>query len=226
MSASLPNPRYERKFVARGYILADVLALVRRHPAAFREAYPPRWVNNVYFDTPSLRDYHAHVSGTPERSKTRVRWYGQPNGEPVNAVLEKKLKRGLVGGKTSVALTPVILSKPSTVAWSKAFADPQLAEAWRFSLRNLLPSLFNSYRRHYFLSSDGCFRLTVDSDLRFSGLESSHEHSSSDCTYPPIIELKFHPNHADSAPSISAHLPLRLSRCSKYILGLERLSRP
>ena len=30
--------RFERKFVAEGFTLADVLALVRRHRAAFREA--------------------------------------------------------------------------------------------------------------------------------------------------------------------------------------------
>lgn len=70
----LPNPRYERKFTVQGLALSEILALVRRHPAAFREAYPPRMVNNVYFDTPGLNNYYDHVNGAPNRIKTRVRW--------------------------------------------------------------------------------------------------------------------------------------------------------
>lgn len=65
--------RYERKFVAPDSDLGEVLALVRRHPAAFGQAYPPRTVNNVYLDTPARRDYFDHVAGVGNRSKTRIR---------------------------------------------------------------------------------------------------------------------------------------------------------
>src|SRR5450759_5211206 len=44
--------RYERKWVPAGFSLAEVLAMVRRHPAAFRPAFPERQVNNIYLDTP------------------------------------------------------------------------------------------------------------------------------------------------------------------------------
>ncbi len=53
MAPLLPNPRYEKKFIARGFTLAEVLARIRLHPSAFREAYPPRIVNNIYLDSPS-----------------------------------------------------------------------------------------------------------------------------------------------------------------------------
>ena len=76
MTTLPPNLRYERKFIADRLALAEVLALVKRHPAAFREAYPARNVNNLYLDSPDLRDYRDHVNGIAHRTKTRIRWYG------------------------------------------------------------------------------------------------------------------------------------------------------
>jgi hypothetical protein len=38
-----------------------------------------------------------------------------------------------------------------------------------------------------------------------------------------IIELKFDPLHAGRAASVTNALPYRLARCSKYVLGIERL---
>lgn len=225
MTAELPNPRYERKFVARGCTLPDVLALVRRHPAAFREAYPSRLVNNVYFDTPSLRDYHVHVNGACERSKTRLRWYGHTNSEPLAALFERKMKRGFLSGKAAVPSPPIVLSTPGAVLWQTVFGNPEIPEAWRFSLRGLHASLFNSYRRSYFISADGRFRLTVDFDLRFSPPQSLNGSFASSCSFPPILELKYRPEHADIAQTVASQFPVRLCRCSKYILGIEQLAR-
>src|SRR5262245_57506625 len=95
------NARYERKFIADGHTLAEVLAIVRRHPAAFRQSYPARVVNNVYLDSPALSNYYDHINGVSNRVKTRVRWYGPTSITLEKPVLEQKLKRGLVGGKSS-----------------------------------------------------------------------------------------------------------------------------
>ncbi|HWQ92706.1 MAG TPA: VTC domain-containing protein, partial [Clostridia bacterium] len=104
METALPNLRYERKFVAEGFTAAEALARVRRHPWAFREVYPPRIVNNIYLDSPSRRNYHDHVNGTANRTKTRVRWYGPQFENAPRPTLERKLKRGMVSGKTGHAL--------------------------------------------------------------------------------------------------------------------------
>jgi hypothetical protein len=76
VTTDVPNPRYERQFVARAQTLTEVLALVHRHPAAFREVYPARAVNNIYLDSASLGDYIDHVHGAARRVKTRLRWAG------------------------------------------------------------------------------------------------------------------------------------------------------
>src|SRR5262252_6173812 len=99
MPTPLPNPRYERKFVTAGFSLHDLEAIIRRHPAGFREAYRPRIINNVYLDSPGLRNFHDHVNGAANRSKTRIRWYGPPAREVQKPLLERKLKSGQVSGK-------------------------------------------------------------------------------------------------------------------------------
>src|SRR5512138_3354854 len=99
METALPNLRYERKFVAEGFTIAEVLACVRRHTCAFREIYPPRVVNNIYLDSLSRRDYHDHINGVANRTKTRVRWYGPQFESASRPILERKVKRGMVSGK-------------------------------------------------------------------------------------------------------------------------------
>ncbi len=59
----------ERKFIPRGYTLAEVLAIIRRHPALFRETYSTRAINNVYFDTHGMDDYQDHVNGAAHQSR-------------------------------------------------------------------------------------------------------------------------------------------------------------
>lgn len=223
----LQNPRYERKFVAQCLSLAEVLARVQRHPAAFWEVYPPRIVNNLYLDTPAHLDYHNHVNGVPHRTKTRVRWYGPPLEATVHPKLERKLKRGTVGGKETYALPPISINGDSLRSTlNHAFATATLPPMISSGLRHLQPALFNRYHRHYFASRDGRFRLTVDSDLQFAGVAQQRWPATHLGPAAPvvIIELKFANELAGDAALITNRLPFRLTRFSKYVAGLERTS--
>lgn len=200
----------------------EALALVRRLPAAFRESYPPRLVNNFYFDSPGLTDYHDHLDGAPNRVKTRVRWYGEANGHIPDPVLERKLKRGTVSGKLTHPL-PSLSSNGDAARrlLESACASAHMPELWRLTLQQLEPSLFNQYLRHYFVSANRHFRLTIDSELRFGPLRSSCRKAELLASPLVILELKFPPQHAQEAPFITSTFPFRLVRCSKYVLGLE-----
>ena len=223
MDSPLPNSRYERKFTIRDRALHDVLALVKRHRAGFREAYPPRMVNNIYLDTPGLECYRAHVEGAPYRVKTRVRWYGVATGEIPGPVLERKLKRGAVGGKTAQPLPSVALNGQGVSCLKAAFASADLPESWRATLPFLSPSLFNRYQRRYFVSADGAFRLTVDTDLSFARAQNVPFPGRQVPCPLIVLELKFKPEHAEAAPRITNGFPFRIVRCSKYVLGLDTL---
>ncbi len=225
MIALPPRPRYERKFIAAGLSLADTLALVRRHPALFRAAYPARQVNNLYLDSPALRSYLDHVHGTPDRFKTRIRWYGIENGPIEIPVLERKLKSGHVSGKETYPLPAIRLDGAAPPrAIEAALDNAPLPPLLRSALRHLQPVLINRYERHYFLSADARFRLTVDASLRFFGIRPSAGATVAlpSPTGSPIIELKFSPDYAADAAAIASAIPFRMVRCSKYVLGIER----
>jgi hypothetical protein len=226
MSSDPPNLRCERKFISAGCSLPEVQALVRRHPAAFREAYPPRTVNNVYLDSPELADYHDHVAGTANRAKTRVRWYGPWEGEARKPTLERKLKRGTVSGKASHALPGFALDGlPLGQALEAAVFQAELPDLLHLAMRHLRPALANRYQRHYYVSASGQFRVTLDSQLQFArptnGLK--WEVPGGVMTHAIILELKYLPRHEEQASAITNSFPFRLTRCSKYVLGLETL---
>ncbi|MCP5519109.1 MAG: polyphosphate polymerase domain-containing protein [Verrucomicrobiales bacterium] len=251
MNPAPDNFRYERKLLPVGRSLPEVLALIQRHPAGFREVYQPRWVNNLYLDSPALDDYHEHVNGLPVRSKSRIRWYGPLRG-PIRAPrLERKFKQGSVGRKRTHALPPLalnggidehglraMLTSPAAAEGEadRAASDPcglasgtppRPDDAARLTIDHRRPSLLNRYRRHYFLSGDGHVRLTVDSELEF--LPPNNTARSAVCPPPSecgvVVELKYAPEHAGEAAAIASHLPFRMARCSKYVLGIEALHR-
>ena len=226
MTSTLPHLRYEKKLLAEGSTLAEVLATVRRHPSAFREVYPPRTVNNIYLDSPTRGDYHAHINGTANRSKTRVRWYGQQFEMAGHPTLEQKLKRGAVSGKQAYPLPSLSISGSGLrSSLNGAFDTAVFPPILRSSLRHLEPALLNRYQRHYFLSRDGKFRLTVDSGLRFAGVQPNARAVvfSLPVARTVIIELKFGPESAEDAALVTNTFPLRVARFSKYVAGMERM---
>jgi VTC domain-containing protein len=226
MTSPLPHLRYEKKFIAEGCTLAEILATVKRHPSAFREAYPPRVVNNLYLDSPSRRDYHDHINGAANRTKTRVRWYGARFEAAERPMLERKLKRGMVSGKEAYQIPTLSINGGCLRSLLGALFDAALIPPIVCAtLRHMEPALFNRYQRHYFMSRDGKFRLTVDCGLQFAGM--SCEHRQSIDLSPPvktlILELKFGPALAMDADLITNVLPFRVARFSKYVAGIERI---
>jgi len=198
--------------------------MVRRHPAAFRDAYSPRVVNNIYLDSPGLGEYYAHVNGAPNRCKTRVRWYGEFAGEACEPALERKLKYGSVSGKNALRLPPLRMNgEPARAVLQSWFERAKLPEVLRLALHHLEPTLFNHYFRHYFVSGDGRFRMTLDSDLRFASPQTVFAAAPAFFFERPrlVLELKFPPEHAEGAERITNFFPFRLARCSKYVMGIE-----
>jgi hypothetical protein len=221
---TVPATRYERKFLPAAYSFAEVLRLIRWHPALFREAYPTRAVNNLYFDTPGLHHYHSHVAGAAERQKVRLRWYGPFAGLAERPTLEFKCKHGEVGRKACHALPAWHIDGgfPDGLA---ATLRQQVEESARPGLECLRPVLANRYQRRYFRSANGACRLTVDTDLEFAAPRQGARLRPALPAQAPalIVELKYDVARAAEAQEIAVHFPFRLTRCSKYVLGVEAL---
>jgi len=226
MTPSPQSLRYELKFLAHGLSLPEAAAIVRLHPALFREVYPPRFINNIYLDTPGFQDYFDHVQGSADRLKTRIRWYGHFNGHIPAPTLERKIKRGCVGGKTAHPLPPLAFNgHVARDDLNSAMENAGLPPKLHLAIGRLQPALINRYQRRYWVSACGRFRLTLDWNLQFFACRAAAVSATPLSLHAPavILELKFDPQHAESAAEVTNAWPFRMARCSKYVLGIERL---
>jgi hypothetical protein len=215
--------RYERKFVVEDTPARAVEALLHRHPALFHRIYHRRYVNNLYLDGPEMSGLTDTVSGLGERAKTRVRWYGEFFGHLEHPTLERKLKHGLVGAKESYPLEAFDL-EPGFGAGDlgEVFQRSPLPEQTRMELKRLRVVLANRYARSYFQSADGRFRFTVDSDIVSHAVRALDNRLLQWRRFRGVIvELKYTLAEDGEAHLITAHLPFRMSRNSKYAGGLD-----
>lgn len=223
--------RYERKFLVQSLSLPQVQALVRLHPQLFHQPYPPRYVNNLYLDTPDLENYYDNVYGAARRRKVRVRWYGEIEGQIDCPLLEFKVKDGQVGTKHTYPLASFSLDASCSGSsggcyLQEAVTRSSLPERVRRELRDLDIVLLNRYYRHYYASRDGQFRLTLDTGLTFlrvngvSGGPFIHRQVN---FQDLVVELKYEIDQEPRADHVSSFFPFPVTRSSKYVQGMERV---
>ena len=225
MTKSLEQYRYEVKFVCPPEVRDRFELWLRYVPESFFRSYQDRVVNNVYFDTLGLRDFSENVIGLPARIKTRLRWYGD-TAAPTTMVLEYKVKSGRISSKHSVPLPGLDLAKTT---W-RELADLLSTHAeHRFCLVASYfksPVLRNRYRRQYYVTRGHRVRMTVDADLTYydaaatpmvvgvgMGLQGTSQ----------VVEFKGTVERAHDLERLLRRIPLRLSRNSKYVVGVDRL---
>jgi hypothetical protein len=225
--AGVPDAlRYEVKYVARATELHRLLGWVRLAKARFTEPFPSRQVSNVYFDTFDQFAFTENISGASARSKVRFRWYGETD-RPEQGTLEVKRRRTGVGWKLSYPVGPVPVQGASWHRFRRTLRVqlPGDARIWLDS--NPLPVLINRYRRRYFLSGDGRVRLTIDWDQRVydqrfcASPDMTHRANLPDTL---VVELKFDRADRKIANRYAQGIPLRLSRNSKYIIGVQAIT--
>jgi hypothetical protein len=217
--------RFEFKMVTSDFMVPDIRSWLRIHPIGLKVAYPPRWINSVYFDSPRLENYEENLAGIARRRKARLRWYGEAEGA-VTVAFEVKCKRGRIGWKLAQPIaTPIDLS----ARWSS------LRETLRAELKPDLrlyfdgagePVLMNRYLREYYSTFDGVLRVTLDYHQRyFDQRFSTRPNLRSPLPEPAdaIIEFKAPPEAGDRLAEAVGIFPLRVTRGSKYVRGVETL---
>ena len=218
--------RYERKFFVSEMTIHQVDTMVKLHPAMFSEIYYPRYVNNLYLDSFTMKNYFDNVDGIRDRLKVRIRWYGDIFGLIEKPVLELKIKKGLVGRKESYPLPPFSVCKcfqRDTI--TQLFERSGIPQALKLDLTALEGALLNRYRRKYFLSANRKYRVTIDSEMEFYRLRATNNtflNKSVDLRNI-VVELKYDPEDDRGVEQITNHFPVRLTRSSKYVNGLDRV---
>lgn len=210
--------------MAKGLDRAQVEAMLMRHPALFYEPYPPRFVNNIYLDTIEFTNYGDNLAGAADRTKIRLRWYHDLFRHVDDGMLEFKIKQGVVGWKEQYAFPPFTFKAGFVgrdfIEW---VATSSLPSEVKLRLMLQRPSLVNRYRRTYFATRDGRFRVTVDTDLEYYKINrlSNRFLVRQEEKDTLILELKYDQANSRGAARISSRFPLRLSRSSKYAHGVE-----
>ncbi|MCB0550051.1 MAG: polyphosphate polymerase domain-containing protein [Phaeodactylibacter sp.] len=218
--------RKERKFVIEGFDIAQVEAVVKSHPALFTSPFPPRHINNIYFDTREFRNYRDNVAGSTNREKFRIRWYGEQYGQLKKPVLEIKIKRGLAGTKKYAPLKPIALKRGFSIDDIRTWLEESnLSPEYQEAIKYLIPTLHNRYRRKYFLSADKRFRVTLDDQLSYVNVPKLPGFFIRQESEPGkvVMELKYDTVDDADASWLTDHFPFRLSKNSKYAIGVKKL---
>lgn len=217
-------PRIETKFIVSELERDKVETWLRLHNAQFSNAYQPRWVNSVYFDTHDFFAFRENIYGASRRTKVRYRWYGSEM-MPQDGHLEVKLKRNIYGRKHRERIDGLALPPDYTWDGFRAEILDRAGPFGRLSLQhNPQPALQNRYRRAYFASFDQKVRVTVDTDLEFYDQRyASRPNLSRKANFPPamIVEFKFDRNDRDTVAQYLQTFPVRVSRSSKYVEGMK-----
>lgn len=216
--------RYERKFVVDRYDVHQLEGILKRHPAFFREIYKKRKINNIYLDTPDLKTYFDNVCGNPNRIKVRIRWYGETFGHIKSPRLELKIKSGLSGEKRTYELCSFTLDKEFSIdTLTEVFNNSDLSDRLKVKLKNYKPTLLNNYLRKYFVSQDKKVRVTIDNNMTYYGVTARNNTFIGKKVerQDVIVEMKYDFESAFIASDISQHFPMRMTKSSKYINGIE-----
>ena len=218
--------RYERKFLVENSRPQTVEGVVHLHPASFYSIYAPRFVNNIYLDTSLFLNYRNALDGIANRLKARIRWYGDFFSNACSPRLEIKGKEGYVSYKSVYPLNDFELSRKIDAAGVHNLLDAsELPSEIRNYLSYTRPVLVNRYRRKYWRSGDGRYRLTLDHNIRFSGF-TAFEHQDLQHVVEDtgaILEIKYNLMDDSSFADIANGFPFRQTRSSKYVAGMDRI---
>lgn len=207
--------RFERKYIIQAEFLDAFLFELLSH--GYSEIFELRQINNIYLDDYDYTNVWDNVEGISNRTKCRIRWYGEQFAESKKTI-EFKIKSNDVNRKEAIRLSKSQLNSFEAIDtyWDDVQSEmmksrePQFYSNQLFALR---PTLLNSYSRRYFINTDESVRITVDRDLfYYSPLTYTEAKDNS-----IIIEIKY-----DSDQILTNNLfgKLALIKHSKYIKGI------
>jgi hypothetical protein len=169
---------------------------------------------SIYFDTPDLDGYHAHIQRRRQRFKARTRTYTDSG----QCMFEVKLKGGR--GETIKRRVPhPIEASGELTGAALAHLRTALFDAYRWTQPPQLRStLTTTYRRTTFVSRTGDVRLTCDVGL--SCLDVHHE--VRDTGTHVLVESKS-AGQGNAPDQILRRFGVRPVSVSKYCVGIAAL---
>ena len=227
MSIVIPqDTRCELKGIAKGTYYPNLLIWLRTHPEGFSMPYPSRTINSVYFDNYELSAYEENLLGASSRVKVRYRWYGESR-TPDAGRLEIKCKKNSYGWKLNYPVQSAPYHPGTTWHMIMDILQCHLPfEGKRWLYEYPWPVLIIRYHRDYFISKDQRIRITIDSrqsafDQRYKSLPNLERPSNFPNTV--VMEIKCEKEIRETMIQRMGNVPLRISRNSKYMIGMKSI---
>ncbi len=203
--------RYERKYQVASHDYHRVYDLIMNNPMGFERSYDDRKVNSIYYDDINYSCYNDNLTGVAERVKYRVRWYGDILDLVPNPILEKKIKKGLLGTKEYTNIDDFELRRGA----------PNLLDHVH-TTNVLIPTVLVRYDRTYFESYDKKIRATIDRNIEY-GIVSNRKMVGQFYQDPKVIlEIKYDQSDEEDAQDCLQSIPYRLSKNSKYVAAMSQ----
>ena len=217
--------RYEKKFLIESFSINELITIIRKNPFLFSPAYNERFVNNIYYDTPNYNSFYDSVNGNTKRQKIRIRWYGDLHGNLLNSNFEIKFKKNDLGYKKIIKLENFQINKKIKKKYLIETINKTINKN-KLNLGYIEPKLINRYKRKYYQSYDKKFRITIDTNLEFfKADELITNFLNKYCFEHIILEIKYNFENRKLANIITNHLPFRLTKSSKYVIGISNLKK-
>ena len=196
--------------------------LLKMNPGLFRSIYTPRYINNVYLDSPTQRFFTKTSPASRPDTKFAFAGMVQPPIELANRSSSSRSKEVFLDGKKPTHWNPSTLEGPSKERLMHVFIRSNLPSSIRDQLHELEPTLLNRYRRSYFLSSNQQVRATLDCEISYARLSPVFNHflrhvsDAGRC----VLELKYPvsiPSRSHHHQRVSFPIEQKLEVCSRFI---------
>jgi len=204
--------RFERKWIFNSSNYLILINAIIRSNLFFRNQYPQRKVNSIYFDTNNYTSILQNLDGISDKKKIRIRWYGDEK-IMIDPAIEIKSKNGFETKKEIIEIKELNNIQPLNLDMINEKLNAKL------NLKKLvLPILTTNYDRQYFVSFDGKIRATVDYNLKSNFLKNlSQINIIKNFKKICILELKYSTSLDKYVRQNLKDISLRLTKNSKFV---------
>jgi len=185
----------------------------------FKEIYQERQINSIYFETKKFSDLLDTINGEKNRSKLRLRWYGNTFNNVAKPILENKIKTNNHNYKIKYNLSDVEFKKEITSTYIKNLIKniKNLNSQSQLKLQIREPNLLISYKRRYFMYNN--IRITLDTNLKSKDFYRNKKISEGDFFKEKkisIMEMKYKDEFYADVKKITSYFKNRVRKFSKY----------
>ena len=209
--------RFERKWVFNNNFL-EIYNNLLKSKFFFKEAFPNRIINSIYFDDFSYTSVKENLEGDNDKIKIRLRWYSKNCYVLKNPKLEIKIKKQFQNYKIIKELNILNNLNIKNIKNIK-FISEKVNSIYK--IKKIIPVSTTHYSRSYFISSNNLIRSTLDKDLRVSRFNNNIFIPISRNFNKIILELKYNGKYDDYVRKNINLISSRYSKNSKYIYSMS-----